>query len=400
MGPMGMSRAAVGLLLIAALGCGGGGSAPSGAGGGTAGAGGAGGGAAGAGGGLAGTAGGGAGTGGAAGAVDGGGRDWSQIDALLQGAAADAGVSSFGLIVWNRDDQRIYERMLGGFTADTRVAVASSSKMVSGMVIFDAIRRGELSLDSTTGQVLGWTWPNAAITLRQLLSFTSGLARTATCTLNPLVTLAACVDDIRDATPTADPGTRFDYGSTHLQVAARMAEVASGKTWSQLFADTLRAPLGLSSDVAYFTLPKQQLGMINPLVAGGMRTSMNEYAPMLALAFHRGTAGGLTIGTPALFDEMAKEPYPGVTIGSSPVMQIGLPYRYGLTAWLMCDTPAAGCAELSSPGAFGFTPWFDRAAGYFAILGMELSGDAVDTGVVDFAVKLQQQLAPLIRQLL
>ena len=78
-------------------------------------------------------------------------------------------------------------------------------------------------------------------------------------------------------------------------------------------------------------------------------------------------------------------------------MQVGLPYRYGLTAWLMCDTPATGCAELSSPGAFGFTPWFDRAAGYYAILGMELDGDQVDNGVVDFAVKLQQQLAPLIR---
>jgi CubicO group peptidase (beta-lactamase class C family) len=277
------------------------------------------------------------------------------------------------------------------------VAVASSSKLVSGMVIFDAIRRGELTLDSTTGQVLGWTGPNAAITLRQLLSFTSGLARGATCTLNPLITLAACVNDIGDAAVMADPGTRFDYGSTHLQVAARMVEVGSGKTWSQLFADTLRTPLGLPADVTYFTLPKQQLGMMNPLVAGGMRASTNEYAPLLGLAFHRGSTRGITVGTPALFDEMAREPYPNATIGSSPVMQIGLSYHYGLTAWLMCDTPAAGCAELSSPGAFGFTPWFDRAAGYYAILGMELSGDAVDTGVVDFSVKLQQQLAPLIR---
>jgi hypothetical protein len=31
---------------------------------------------------------------------------------------------------------------------------------------------------------------------------------------------------------------------------------------------------------------------------------------------------------------------------------------------------------------------------------MELDRDSVDSGVVDFAVKLQQQLAPLIRELL
>ena len=32
-----------------------------------------------------------------------------------------------------------------------------------------------------------------------------------------------------------------------------MAEVASGKSWAQLFDDTLRTPLGLDAGVAYFT---------------------------------------------------------------------------------------------------------------------------------------------------
>ena len=29
-------------------------------------------------------------------------------------------------------------------------------------------------------------------------------------------------------------------------------------------------------------------------------------------------------------------------------------------AWLECPPPAVNCAVLSSPGAFGFTPWLDR----------------------------------------
>jgi CubicO group peptidase (beta-lactamase class C family) len=326
-------------------------------------------------------------------------RDWTQVEAAMRAAAADAGVTTgFGLAVWSADDQRLYEHMENGFSADTRVAVASASKLVSGLVIFDAIRRGELSLDSTTGQVLGWTGANAAITLRELLSFTSGLVREDPCTLNPLSTLARCVDKIRDTTPAASPGASFEYGSTHLQVAARMAEVASGRSWANLFADTLRDPLALGPDVTYFTLPKQQTGVQNPLIAGGLRASMNEYAPLLAIDFHRGSWRGLNIGTPALFEAQAREPFPDVAVTYSPVAEIGLDYRYGLTAWLMCDTPAAGCASISSPGAFGFTPWLDRAAGYYAILGMELPRDSVDTGVVDFAVKLSLELAPLIRE--
>jgi CubicO group peptidase (beta-lactamase class C family) len=281
--------------------------------------------------------------------------------------------------------------MLGGFTADTRVAIASASKLVSGLVLLDVVRRGLLSLDATTGDVLGWTGANAAITLRQLLSFTSGLPRETACTSTLLTTLAACAATVATATPVAAPGTLFDYGSTHLLVAGAMAEQASGQHWADLFTQTLRAPLGLPDDVAYYTAPRQSLGLVNPLLAGGLRASMNDYHNFLAIDFHRGTFGGLTIGTPALFDQQAMDPFPDAAIGNSP-----LPFRYGLTAWLECATPATGCQQLASPGAFGFTPWLDRDAGYYAILGMELASTGSDDGVVAFAVSLQKDLQPLI----
>ena len=60
-----------------------------------------------------------------------------------------------------------------------------------------------------------------------------------------------------------------------------------------------------------------------------------------------------------------------------------------------CAPPATNCAVLSSPGAFGFTPWFDRDGGYYAILGMEVTES--QSGVVAFAVNLAQELKPLIR---
>ena len=60
------------------------------------------------------------------------------------------------------------------------------------------------------------------------------------------------------------------------------------------------------------------------------------------------------------------------------------PFRYGLAVWLECATPtafASGCNSQSSPGAFGFTPWFDRDAGYYAMIGMYQLGRATDTRV-------------------
>ncbi|NMO13465.1 beta-lactamase family protein [Pyxidicoccus fallax] len=316
---------------------------------------------------------------------------------LLEARVADAGTSvpGLGLAVYDSQDRKVYEHMVGDFAPDRRVAVASASKMIAGTVLFEVIRQGHLSLDSTTGQMLGWSGDKANITLRHLLSFTSGLQNEHLCTVQAGITLADCVATIASTNPVAPPGTRFDYGSTHLHVAARMAEVTTGKSWNTLFRETLATPLGLPEDVTYFTRPRQAQGITNPLIAGGLRTSMNEYAPLFALVFHKGRQAGREVGTPELFDAQAREPFPGVVIGNSPVKDLSLPFRYGLTAWLQCATPAEGCDVISSPGAFGWTPWMDREAGYYAILGMQL--DRQDEGVVGFSVNLSGELQPLIR---
>jgi CubicO group peptidase (beta-lactamase class C family) len=341
-----------------------------------------------------GTAGGGGG-GFGGGAGGGASLDWAPVEAAVRSASADAGVPDLALYVYRgATDERVFTLELGAFRSSTNIAVASASKWISAMVIFDVIRRGQLSLDSTTGQVLGWTGPNAAITLRHLLSFTSGLDADANCTRNPLTTLQACVATIAATSAIADAGTRYDYGSTHLHVAARMAEVATGKSWDLLFDEVLRQPLQLSSAVRYYTFPMQSTGMQNPLIAGGLRVTTDEYAKLLGLEFHKGVLGGVTVGTTALFDAQAIEPFPSVTVGNTPVGALGYAYRYGLSAWLECATPAAGCQRLSSPGAFGFTPWIDREHGYYAILAMEVGG--LSTGVVSFSVELAQAVQPLI----
>lgn len=326
---------------------------------------------------------------------------WAAVDALLQTRSTAAGVANFGFMVFDADDHLLHVRTFGDFSADQPVAIASASKLVAGLVIFEVIARGQLSLESTTGEILGWTGPNAAITLRHLLSFTSGLEPDHRCTRDGNTTLADCVAIFGGLPLKATPGTTFEYGSSHLHVAGRMAEVVTGQRWNGLFRAILADPLGLPAEVRYYTAPRQDnlpTDPPNPLIAGGMRASMNDYAKLLQLAFHRGQTKALTIGTPQLFDEQSREPFPDVTIVASPFRAVGFAYRYGLASWLECETPATGCTTLSSPGAFGFTPWYDREQGYVAILGMQLSmvEGGVGSGVVDFSVHLAQDAKPLI----
>ncbi len=326
------------------------------------------------------------------------GPAWTAVDQAASTAYAGAGdLTGMTLTVYDRNDVKVFEKSYGAFSATQRVPVASASKIVSGTLLLRLVGQGLLSLDSTTAQVLGWSGARGTITLRHLLSFTSGLAPEAGCTALPLITLAACVNTIRDdpAALIAMPGTRYDYGSTHLHVAARMAEVVTGKSWNTVFGEQLRAPLGLPSEVSYYTAPQSTLGLFNPLIAGGLQATSDEYAKLLAISFHRGTYQGVTFAPAILFDQQATEPYPGVVVGSSPYSGAPAPVRYGLSAWLECATPATGCSTISSAGAWGWTPWVDRAAGYYAILAMYRGGPAMN-GVTAFSVNLQQQLKPLI----
>jgi D-alanyl-D-alanine-carboxypeptidase/D-alanyl-D-alanine-endopeptidase len=325
---------------------------------------------------------------------DGSGSDnpFDPVDSAARAAFESEGIPGMGLAIYNREGVKVFEHMYGTFSADARVPIASASKLVSGVALFRLMDAGYLSLDTTTGQALGWTGDHAPITLRQLMSFTSGLAPENRCTYDPSVSLDECVTTISQTELTSTPGTRFDYGSVHLEVAGRMAEVVTGKPWNELFAQEIRGPLGLPADILYYANPLRGAGTDNPLLAGGLVVSMNEYEHILHFVFDEGVWQGTALLAPDLFATQTIDPYPDAVIGKSP----GGMLRYGLTAWLECSTPQTGCHQISSPGAFGFTPWIDRDAGYYAILGMQ----DMNNSKTHFGAGLEQELKPLIVQAL
>jgi len=159
-----------------------------------------------------------------------GDNPFDAVDATARAAFESEGISGMGLAIYDRNGTPVFEKMYGHFSPDQRVAIASASKLVSGVTLFRLMDAGYLTLDTTTGDVLGWTADHAPISLRQLMSFTSGLAPENRCTYSGTVTLADCVDTISQTALTATPGTEFDYGSVHLDVAGRMAEVVTGKS--------------------------------------------------------------------------------------------------------------------------------------------------------------------------
>src|SRR6185369_5141868 len=184
---------------------------------------------------------------------------FADVDRAASAAFTAQGLTGMGVAIYDAQGVKRIEKMYGTFAPDQRIAIASSSKLIAGLTILRLVDQGFLTLDSTTGGVLGWTGPQGAITLRQLLSFTSGMQPEAPCTSLPNISLADCVQSIAQMDLVATPGTRYDYGSTHLQVAARMAEVATGSAWADIFNSQLKTPLALGPDMIFYTAPRQMI---------------------------------------------------------------------------------------------------------------------------------------------
>lgn len=310
----------------------------------------------------------------------------TQLTASLAAFSTD---TDFSFAV-ERSDGRRYSYNRGASTMDTAYESASTSKLVSAVIIMRLVEQGYLNLtDHPQDHIPGWpitsSDPLYNITLAQLLSFTSGLTIEPLCQNLPTADFASCVNTI--ATSNAHngitPGTQFYYASTHLQVAGLMAlHARSLPTWQALF-DEFRTQTGLFPNGRY-DLPSSS----NPRLAGGMHWTGTEY-----LAFLKALKNNALLNASSMTEFLKDRTAAGVPIVYSPVTDIGEEWHYGFGFWHECQSPTFNCTpgkRISSPGAYGAYPFWDRTKDYIGIVARQ---GALQTGFdgvsVERAVRLQ-----------
>src|SRR5690606_28214131 len=89
------------------------------------------------------------------------------------------------------------------------------------------------------------------------LSCTAGFAATMRDRMRGWDT-AKFVEAVADDALRVGPGTMFRYGGVGLQVVAAAAERATKKSWHELFAERIAAPLGMQAT---------RFGALQPLAA-------------------------------------------------------------------------------------------------------------------------------------
>lgn len=270
----------------------------------------------------------------------------------------------------------VYSRSFGAFTNTTYAPVASASKMVSASVFLRLAEQGLLPLDTQTKARLinrqgqPWSGNMGEIRVRHLLSFTSGISSEVPGSEDTSITLDEAVKRIYDdQSPTASPsGSYFYYGgSTHLRIAARMAELATGKTWRQLYDEQLRVPLGWNALSTYG-------GSANPNPAGSLACTGLEYTRFLMMQLREGVDGSNRLLSVATIQQQRADAFgPTTTIEYSAYTFLGKAYHYGFGNWLETENGQAPSAtnpvnRWSSTGKFGWAPWIAADSSYAGLI--------------------------------
>jgi len=318
-----------------------------------------------------------------------GSYDMTEVNRFLSSAAPAAGGMALVVV---KDGKVIESAGYAKFGCGTVVDIGSASRWLAAAAMMTLVDEGTLALDDPVSNYLPeFTGEKAGITIRQLWSHDSGLPATDASIDDRTLTLEKCVRRIAAGPLSSLSGTAVSDGSVSIQVGARVCEVISGMTWQEFFHVRIAEPLGMTSTT--FNL----MGFSrNPNVAGGARSTAEDYARFLTMLLQGGIWSGKHILSEQAVAQIEQDQAAVSTIAATPYTAVVslLPStsraRPGLGMWREETDPGTGTLLIAScPGTYGFTPWIDHKLDLAGVLSMKY-----DLAKAAYAIMRVRQLVP------
>jgi CubicO group peptidase (beta-lactamase class C family) len=175
-------------------------------------------------------------------------------------------------------------------SAGSRFNLGSAGKMFTAVAVAQLVGAGKVGLEDAIGRhVDGLSPQTAAVTVRQLLTHSSGLGNFFAPENLPAIEKARTVSDllplVASETPAFPPGSRFRYSSTGFLLLGRLVERVSGQSYGQHLAEHVFGP-------ARMTASGLDPGP-SPVQAAGMTARAGlPLKPAPEAALHGNPAGG------------------------------------------------------------------------------------------------------------
>jgi CubicO group peptidase (beta-lactamase class C family) len=247
---------------------------------------------------------------------------------------------------------------------------------------------------------------SANVTVAQLLTHTSGLGEADAAASRNAHTLADLVPLIVAAPMQYEPGAKWKYTQSGINVAARLVEIAGGMSFDEFVQQRIFDPLGMNSTTFYPVervadrlvtayAKDQATGELRPVVGragfgerghppfgnGGLFSTGPDYARFCQMLLAGGRFKGKRYLTPAamkLLTTVQTGDLPCGFFQSAEFGNHGANYGWGIGTCIL-RAPHEGVASMLSPGTFGHggawgtQAWMDPKRGVAYILMVQRS---------------------------
>jgi CubicO group peptidase (beta-lactamase class C family) len=197
-----------------------------------------------------------------------------------------------------RDEKIIGEWYSGGRSRETTSIAWSSGKPLTAAVIGAAVRLGRLNIDQSVADFIPEFkgTPKAAITIRHLLTHTSGLKASQ----HGDAMLASALNSAALKVPLESvPGKKYNYASSQLglQLLVLVVERAVGEKFTTFANKYVLRPAGMTNTFYQERLFGAPIAIGDPFLAGGLRTTCRDLARLAQLFQSKGQWAGKRIFT-------------------------------------------------------------------------------------------------------
>ena len=268
-----------------------------------------------------------------------------KIDKLAADTLARSGVPSASVAIV-KNGQIAYVKAYGDArlepktpaTTEMRYSIGSISKQFTATAILLLQEQGKLSLDDKVAKFIPNLTRAGEVTIRQLLSHTSGYQDywpqdyVMPMMLQP-VTAEKILDGWARIPLDFEPGTKWQYSNTNYVIAGVIVEKASGMPLLQFLSQKVFTPLGMKS---VMNIDQEKLGETDP--TGYLRYALGPLRPapkegkgwLFAAGELAMPAQDLAKWDISIIDQKVLKPSSYRELGTDTLLKNGLSTHYGL----------------------------------------------------------------------
>lgn len=280
------------------------------------------------------------------------------IEAKTEARRKELGIPGMSLVIV-KDDQIIYLKGLGykdfenkiAVTPDTQFAIGSATKAFTALSVLMSMDEGKLSLEDSPKKALPYfkmydPETDKNITIRDLLSHSSGLNRTDLAMVTGKLNRAELIQVAAQAKPTAKLREAWQYQNIMFTAAGEIVANVQKTPWESFVPARILKPLGMNNTSmsiedmqkakdhslgfsynfdtkATEQLPFREITQVAP--AGSINSSARDMAEWLRFVMNGGTVKGKRLVSEKGYEEWLK-----------PQMKIAGTMSYGF-GWFLQD---------------------------------------------------------------